>query len=782
MALNLPRVLHSVVQRSFDALMVIVPLAALPWTVSSLEINKQAVFFAFAAIIIVSWLGEALLKREISLKPSVMWIPFGLFLLAVAVSAGFSHDSYTSVFGQANQEYTSAVTIALMMAVTAIGAHVLDSQAQRRLILIGITSSALIGLIACGAFIGLSLGRIPTNLIGTPNALAIYLLTMSILGCGAMIANTAKHEAEKMLIIFATIITVATTIAVLLAVDYSILWGLALLGSGSLFALASRQPELLKQPVRWVLPMLLCISSLFFLVLPSAISSPFPTEIALSMKASWNVAIQALQHGAWAVGTGPGTFGTDFTQYHSTDLNTTSFWDTRFDRGSSALLTMIPTLGIFALGALIVFFSLLKLQWLKKYWRAPQPEFVAVTGAWVVIGTAFVFAPQNFVLTFFFWLFTAMMLHIALPRIKNYNFADSPRAGFFAAFAFVLCFVFVATVGFATVARYRAEVAFAQAVTLDQQGGRVDEVIAKLDAAATVNRWSDIYYRNLGSALLEKVGTMVKDPKADPSMVKSLIGAAVNAGVRATELGPSNVVNWELRGDIYRNVSPLVSDAAQFAIASYQKAMELAPNNPKYLVDEARGYLALSDVLAPVVKGDDAAKATQAKAAQDDALSKADDALMSALSLKPDYALARYYLASVQEHQGKLAEAVASMELVRQNAPKDVGVGLQLAVLYLRQGKNDVAKNELQRIIAIAPNFANAHWYLASILEEEKDLDGAIAELNIILALDPTNEMVQKKLDALKAGKVAKVVPVPEPLPEASTDPVLPDAPTSTTP
>lgn len=778
MAFNLPRVLHGIVQRSFDALMVLIPFAALPWTVSPLEINKQAVFFAFAAIMIVAWLGEALMKREISLKPSAIWIPFALFLLAVAVSAGFSYDSYTSVFGQAGQEYTSAVTIALMMMVTVIGAHVLDAQAQRRLMLVGVTSSALIGLIACGAFIGLSFGRIPTNLIGTPNALAIYLLTMSILGCGAIIANVARHEAEKMLITFATITTVASTIAVLLAVDYTILWGLALLGSGSLFALASRQPELLKQPVRWVLPMLLCISSLFFLVLPSPISSPFPTEIALSMKATWNVTVQALEHGAWAIGTGPGTFGIDFTQYHSADLNTTSFWDTRFDRGSSALLTMIPTLGIFAFGALMVFFSIVKIQWLKKYWRAPQPECVSVTGAWVVIGTAFVFAPQNFVLTFLFWLFTAMMLHIVLPRIKKYSFSDSPRAGFFAAFSFVLCLVFVATVGFATVAKYRAEVAFAQAVVLDQQGGKVDEVIAKLDSAATVNRWSDIYYRNLGSALLAKVGVMAKDPKADPSMVKSLIGAAVNAGVRATELGPSNVVNWELRGDIYRNVSPLVSDAAQFAIASYQKAIELAPSNPKYLVDEARGYLALSDVVAPVVKGDDVAKASQAKAAQDDALAKADESLMSALSLKPDYALARYYLASVQEHQGKLAEAIASMELVRQNAPKDVGVGLQLAVLYLRQGKNDVAKNELQRIIAIAPNFANAHWYLASILEEEKDIDGAIQELNIILALDPTSDIAQKKLDALKAGKIAKTTPVPEPLPEIAPAPALPDAPT----
>ena len=98
-----------------------------------------------------------------------------------------------------------------------------------------------------------------------------------------------------------------------------------------------------------------------------------------------------------------------------------------------------------------------------------------------------------------------------------------------------------------------------------------------------------------------------------------------------------------------------------------------------------------------------------------------------------------------------------------------------MALLYLRQGKNDIAKQELERIIAIAPNFANAHWYLASVLEQEKDIDGAIIELQTIAKLDPTNETVQKKIEELKAGKKAETV-IPDPLPTQET-PTLPDAP-----
>lgn len=771
--------LHRLARWCFGALIVAIPLVAFPWTTNPLDVNKQAIFFAISAVMIVAWLGDAVAKKQLSIKANALWILLGVFLVAVAISAGLSAEHYTSIFGQASQEYTSAVTIAFMAAVAFIGSHIVDAKLERRIITIAVTTSSIVGLFAMMSWTGLAIGGIPTNLIGTPNALIVYLLAMSVLGCGAMIVGSEEKGVEKTVRMVGTIVTTATTLIALFAVDYSMLWAVALAGSIALFVLAGVRSEVMTRPVRFIMPMILCVASLFFLILPSTITSPFPAEVAPSTSATWNVGVATLKNGAWLFGTGPGTFAMIFAKEHSSDLNTSTFWDTRFDRGSSAILTMMPTLGLVATIAFLLFVLGIIVLTIRRYLRVRNIDALPAIASWLMVSIALFVVPQNFVLTLVWWMMTALVIRHAVTHTKTFAFDKSPRVGFGVAFVTVLCSVFVLTVGFATVARYRAEVAFARAIVLDKQGGAIDEVIAELDHAATVNRWSDVYYRNLGSALLEKVAIVVKDPKADPSLVKSLIGAAVNAGVQATELGPTNVTNWELRGDIYRSVSPVVADAAEFSVASYQKAIELAPKNPKYLVDEARGYLAKSDVLAPIVKGSDAAKAAEAKAAQDDALSKANDALMAAISLKSNYALARYYLASVQEHQGKLADAVASMELVRQSAPKDVGVGLQLAVLYLRQGKSDVAKNELERIIAIAPNFANAHWYLASILEEEKDIDGAIMELNIILALDPANDMVQKKLEALKAGKVKPVIP--DPLPDTST-PVLPDAGSPTTP
>jgi tetratricopeptide (TPR) repeat protein len=766
--------LRALVRRMFEASVFCIPILVLPWTVSPLEINKQTVFYAFATLGVLAWLGQALFTKTVEVSLSKAWIPFVVFLVFAAISAGLSPDAYTSVFGQGNQEYTSIVTLVLGLGFAFVGAQTLDAPAVRKLMVFGMLSSAIVGFFGVLPFFGIAFDTLPTNLIGTPNALAVYLIVMSLVGSAALMLGHYDSPRQRVIVTGSTVMTVFAALGILLAIDYLVLWILAMLGCVALFALALMHPSTLTQPARFVLPMTLLVSGLFFSVLPTVIHSPFPAEVALNTQGSWSIVMQTFQHGGWAFGTGPGTFAADFTQYHSADLNQSAFWDTRFDRASSGLLTMLPTFGIVASLAWVLGLGFMISIAVLAYRRAQHPQDLPVLTGWIVLTLAWMCYPQNFTLVVLFWVFSALVFRATSSRRVMVSFDRSPRAGFVIALLFVVTSVFILTVAFATASKYRADVAFARAAALNSGGGSIDDVILALDEAASANRWSDVYYRNLGSALLQKVIVLAQKTDSDPELVRALIGAAVNASLRATELGPTNVTNWELRGDVYREVSPLVADAATFAIASYQEAVKLAPNNPKYAVALARGYLAYSDVLTPMIEGDDEDQAALAQTAQDDALQKASDTLLSAITLKSDYAEARYYLASVQERQGKLAEAVASMELVRSSAPGDVGVGLQLALLYLRQGKNDVAKKELERVIALAPNFSNAHWFLAAVLEEEDDIEGALIELEAIMTIDPENETVQKKIDALRAGQAAAVT-LPDPLPSTEI-PVLPDA------
>lgn len=163
--------LRALTRRMFEASVFIIPILVLPWTVSPLEINKQTVFYAFATIGILAWLGQALFTKTVEVSLSKAWIPFVVFLALAAISSGLSPDAYTSIFGQGNQEYTSLVTLVLGVGFAFVGAQTLDGAAIRRLLALGVLSSAVVGFFATLAFVGVSFDSLPTNLIGTPNAL-----------------------------------------------------------------------------------------------------------------------------------------------------------------------------------------------------------------------------------------------------------------------------------------------------------------------------------------------------------------------------------------------------------------------------------------------------------------------------------------------------------------------------------------------------------------------------------------------------------------------------------
>ena len=82
-------------------------------------------------------------------------------------------------------------------------------------------------------------------------------------------------------------------------------------------------------------------------------------------------------------------------------------------------------------------------------------------------------------------------------------------------------------------------------------------------------------------------------------------------------------------------------------------------------------------------------------------------------------------------------------------------MAFELGLLYYRAGRKNDAFNALQRAVFLAPDYANARWYLALIYEERKDLDPAIEQLERILSaeVNKNNQLVISKLQDLRAGR-----------------------------
>ncbi|MFH1632005.1 MAG: tetratricopeptide repeat protein [bacterium] len=749
----------------------LVPLTFFPWTVDPLEVNKQSILLILTAVAVIAWLGMMVAQKQFFISKSRLFVVAVLFLLGVLASSALSIAPFTSWVGQSAQEYTSFLSALAFVLMFIVGAHFLsETTIQRKVWSVMLIVAAAIGVASALPIVGLTI--VQTNFIGSPNALAIYLAAMSVLGSGLWLVSSGRMQKAVlpegllgMVVRVAIVLVSISALAVLLALDYWVLWVALLIGLASIFTFSIIRAQEFPKTSRFILPMILFVAGLLFLFLPGFLGGSFPVEVSPSYKAGLSIATDSMADTSWLFGSGPGTFIMDYTKFKSAGLNETAFWDVQFDRAGSHILTLLATYGIVGTTLFIAFIlsilgAALAMLIKKQAHDEWKMTFVAFS-AWTVIVAGLCLYSSNMTLMFLFWLFSAIIASQVAPEARSYAFSQSPRAALLTAFLFVLVTVGLLTTMFVTASRYAAEITFAKAVASDRTGEGLDNIIIDLDTAARLNKMSDIYYRNLGHALLLKTAEVVEDTAAGSDEVKAYVGSSINAAKRAVDISPAQVVNWSLLGDIYREVAPLVGNADVFAISSYEEAVALAPTNPKYYVMLGRAYLVRADQLEVLTTSDDRTYASEAAAARADALTEAVDTLLTAASLKSDYAPAHYYLALAYERQGNLSEAIARMEALRNANPLDIGVGFQLGLLYLQQGKNDFAQAELERVVGIAPNFSNARWYLSAVYEQAGDLDSAIAQVEEILELNPDYALVVQRLERLREGDAEEEIPEP---------------------
>jgi cytochrome c-type biogenesis protein CcmH/NrfG len=756
---------------AFYFLVFLVPLAYFPWTVDSLEFNKQTVMFIFTSISVIAWLGHMLARKSFVLKSSGLFIMVGVFLASAAISCLLSISPYVSWIGHSQQEYTSFLTLVCLGLLLFIGSTFLsETDSQKIVWTLSLMASAIIGTFVSLTTIGLTL--VPTSFIGTPNALGFYLVAMASMGCGLLLV-AGKGDRDHVLfqgfwgwvLRVSSIVTILSALIILLALDYWLLWVAMIIGLCATLAFTFIKGEDFPSTSAFVLPMGLMICSLVFLGLPSPLSGRIPGEVAPTYAASWNVAKQAIGDSSFLFGSGPGTFVMDYTKFRLASVNETSLWDARFDRSASAALTMLATFGVLgALLFLIVIFwvagsainQLLKTRECAEW----KMTYIAFSG-WLVLAIGFFVYSWNFTLTFLFFLLSAIITAQSSAPMKVIDFAKSPRLSLATAFSFVLSSVGLLTILFVSLSRYGAEIAFAKAVAKDDAGGSIDEVIADLNTAVSLNRWQDAYYRNLANAQLIKLGEISADPSVKAADVQALVAGSINSARRSVDLSPAQVANWSLLGDIYREVAPIVTGADKFAVQSYQTAIELAPSNPKYFVALGRAYLTQADLQGALLQSEDPATASRAKTDRDAALGSAVVNLQKAIELKENFAPAHYYLAAAYERQGNLSEAIARMESLAQVSRGDVGVAFQLGMLYLRQGKVDQAQIELERAVSIVPNYSNALWFLSAVYEQQGDFAKAIETVKKVEKYNSGNDAVRQRLERLESGKAESELPAP---------------------
>ena len=780
------RLYQSITKWSLYLLFFLVPIFFLPWTSNFLEINKQMLLVVLAVVALVAWLGIMVAQKRLSFRSGWLNLVPALFLVTVLISSVFSLAGYQSWVGQASQEYTSFLSILMFVLLFYVLMNTASSRKiQGNIIFALLLSSALSGLVALfGMF---NLLHLPFdfaqstgfNTIGTVNGFITFMTAMMFMGLAMWLVSSKGTDRlipegnfGTFLRVLVVIITLANLVA-LISIDYWVFWVINIFGVLLLAAFGFIQGHEFPEPKRFVLPLIILVVSVLLLFLQSPVRANLPVVVSPSYGTSFDIAKDTVFSSPMNAlfGSGPGTFMHDYLQYKPATINASQFWNMRFDRAKSSVITIFATFGIIGTLLWIVLMVWVAAKSLGRLikdrehseWKLTYVLFVA----WAVLMLSHILYSSNFTMQFVLWGLTGLLASHIVSKTWSTDFSSSPRLGLGVSFAFVVVAVGVVASLFITGQRYAAEVAFAKAVDLDGSGADITEVIEELGNAVNHNGLSDIYYRNLSSALLIKTRKVIAEAggadltSEQIQQVNNLVSASVNAAARATDIEPNNVSNWSIRGSVYRDLMSYARGAEDLAAASYQNAIRLEPVNPIHRANLGRVFLTVAERARALKNAENAELAQTATLQEKELLSQAEVAFQSAIELKPDYATAHYYLAATFERQGRLNDAASRLIALRNNSPTDIGLGFQLGVMLLRLQRYDLAQQEFERLIGLAPNYSNALWYLASAYELQRDRDSAITALERVKELNPGNESVDTRLARMKAGELTTVIPQP---------------------
>ncbi|MDG1950652.1 MAG: tetratricopeptide repeat protein [bacterium] len=752
------------------------PLWVLPFPLEPLELNKQTLFVGLTCVAALAWLGSTVIQKRADIRRGWVNILPILWVTAFVVPAVYSIAPYTSWFGGERQEYTSVLTAvgAALLFYLLANTHATRNH-HRRMHSTLLYSTTLLSFFAIVETLGgnilssVSAGLV-FNTVGTLTTFTAVLVIMNAFFLSSWVAHKkgdslmndgASGGIEQL----ATLFIVAATVFFLLVLDDAQLWILTIVSLLSIFITTGFKAQYIQQKGKLALPgILLAVALGFWFWLPG-LQLNLPLEVTPSAELSQNIAEETLQAHSSSYGSGPGTYILNFAQFKGTGLNETDFWDTRFDRANNFFFTLIPTIGVFGITLLAVFAGLLGARALIQVVRPQERDewletFVHLS-PWLTLLASIFLVNWNMTLMGLFAVFSGLLASQVLQMEHAQKVKENAKVSLLlSALLALLSLAFLIGI-FLTAQRYAAQLAFTRAVELDRTGASMEEVVVELDKAATLNKYNDTYYRNLGEALMYRLDEVLAGVTSIDKLsiesaqyLQSLTAASVNSLATATDLSPNQVLNWLSRGFVYRELVPVMGEeAAQLAISSYEQATQLEPANPSHWVELAKAQLVAVEALRPLADVDPTRQVELELL-----MSKAETNLLQAIDLKGSYAPSHFQLAVAYARSGRLDDAIGKMESVAQYNQLDVGVHFELAMLYLQRlvdGDLERAQEALEHTVTLAPTHGNAHWFLASVYEQLGNIPAAVHEVEVVAELNPNNELVQNRLRDLLSGQLS---------------------------
>lgn len=750
-------------------LVFLLPLMFLPWTANVLDFNKQALLVVLVLVAVFAWMLKILIIGKASFNFSIVHIPIVALFLIYTASTIFSSWRYGSFWGWPQVSSESLLT---MLGLVLLYFLIVNAFKRKEIFYLAVALVAsgslamLYGLLQLlGKFI-LPIGftkAVSFNTIGGVNSLAVFAAIM--LPLIITFLTISKTKKLKLLFVASAILSAV----LLLLVNFDLAWWIVIVGSALIIVFGTQKKEAFN--TRWlVLPMFFLAIALLFSFFSFSIPGvpEKPIEVSLNHRASFDIAWKSLQASP-VIGSGPGTFVYNFSQYRDIALNQNPLWNLKFNWASSKILTILSTVGILGvLGflALIGFFVFYGIKFLfgRSYQRKDEDDELSKEFYWTLglgLFISFISATVSFFLyksnmsmDFVYFLLMACFVSLLYPIKKEIVLKPSSLVTLGITFAFTLVFILGLGVIILEGQRYVSAVSYLDSMKALQQG-RVDDSIDRLETAIRISPKVDLYWREIAQVYLQginEIGTRTDLTQTEATQqLQLLINSSVNAVKSATDVNPKNVSNWSTRGFIYQSLIGTVGGTKDWAVSAYEEALKLDPTNPFYPT-QAGISIMLEIRSLPEDRKEETSKL----------IVVAEEKFNQAIALKSDYSAAHFQLALLHQLKGDQEKMIEELETTKAIAPFDTGLAFQLGMIYYQLGDLQKAQFELERAVLLNPNYANALYFLGLVYDEQGETGKALNVFEGLKVSNPDNDLVTIILQNLKAGKRALVGISPE--------------------
>ncbi len=713
------------------ALFIALPLVLAPFTVAPVEIHKTIFATVLLGVAFIAFLVDGIDKRSISYPRSLTAIAVCGFVAVVAVSAFFSKAVTISTFGNLVQP-DSFLSFLLYGIGFFLSFYFLERDDVKKL---GIYMTAVITflVILTGLQVaGLSVmpwdfaKQVGFTTVGTFTGLGV-LFGASLVMIVALLYNKRVFGRPQQYLV-----AIAVALLLLLACfKMPLLW----IGIGLLMLIAAGIQFTSGRAIG-VLLALISVSLFFVLVNPYLPQlATVPNEIRPSVASSFAVAYKVLTSSRFLLGYGPSTFPFAFSLYRNIDPSQLDLLGYTFLQGYNIFTTLLTTTGILGLLSFLVLILLAGYRLV----RGVQDPLVAIIASGLLFLTLSLFLfPATF--THLFLLFAGLGLVLKLEGAqRTISFSSIARGPLFVVFVVGIAVIAGSLSGVYLIGRkYASAVYYGKSLTA-LASGNIDDGIGKLNQAVNLDSTADAYWRTGSQALLLETRQFLDQTKgkggANQAQLENIVGLAVKSATRATELNPSDPLNWSNLGNVFENLIPIATGADEQAATAYKKAIELNPKNPQEPVNLARALLTSAITIENSQGQNETSRARVAAALV---------ALQQSADIAPNYAPTNFSLVQLYIKQGEIQKASQKIQEIQSLSPLDAGLAYQLGLIAYQNNQPDIAQAQFERAVALYPDYSNALYFLGIIYDGKGLKTQAKAVFERLLQLNPDNEDIKK--------------------------------------